>query len=71
MEEEKGMEITADSLLGEVIKRYPQTLPIFKKYGMPDYAVEKLPMETLAFFAGVHRVDLKKLLEKLNRAVAR
>ena len=62
--------ITADSLLGEVIKRYPQTVPIFKKYGMPDYAEERLPMEKLSFFAGVHRVDLEQLLEELNRAVA-
>jgi len=61
--------ITADSLLGEVIKRYPQTKAIFKKYGMPDYAEERLPMEKLSFFAGVHRVDLEKLLEELNRAV--
>ena len=61
--------ITGDSLLGEVIKRYPQTEAIFKKYGMPDYAEERLPMEKLSFFAGVHRVDLEKLLEELNRAV--
>jgi len=61
--------ITADSLLGEVIKRYPQTKAIFKKYGMPDYAEERLPMEKLSFFAGVHRVDLERLLEELNRAV--
>jgi len=62
--------ITADSLLGEVIKRYPETFTIFKRYGMPDYARERLPMEALSFFAGVHRVDLEKLLEELNRAVA-
>ena len=62
--------ITADSLLGEVIKEYPQTVPVFKRYGMPDYAEERLPMETLSFFAGVHRVDLEKLLEELNWAVA-
>jgi predicted RNA-binding Zn-ribbon protein involved in translation (DUF1610 family) len=62
--------ITADSLLSEVIKRYPETFTIFKQYGMPDYAVERLPMEKISFFAGVHRVDMEKLLEELNRAVA-
>ncbi|MFQ6034000.1 MAG: DUF1858 domain-containing protein [Candidatus Bipolaricaulia bacterium] len=62
--------ITADSLLGEVLKQHPETAPIFKRYGMPDYAAERLPMEKLSFFAGVHRVDLAKLLEELNRVVA-
>lgn len=59
--------ITKDNKLNEVITKYPQTREVFIKHGMPKY-VGRLPSETLEFFSRMHRVNIDKLLDELNRA---
>lgn len=59
--------ITDDMLLKDVIERYPQTLEVFQKHGMPHR--DNFPVASIRFFAGMHGVDLEKLLQELNSVV--
>jgi hypothetical protein len=59
--------ITKDSKLNEVITEYPATKDVFIKHGMPKYA-GRLPSEKIEFFCRMHRADMNKLLDELNRA---
>ncbi len=59
--------IVKDNKLNEVITKYPATRDVFIKHGMPKYP-GRLPSETLEFFCRMHRVDIKQLLDELNKA---
>lgn len=59
--------ITQKDKLNEIITKYPATRDVFIKHGMPKYA-GRLPSENLEFFSRMHRVDIKQLLDELNRA---
>jgi hypothetical protein len=59
--------ITEDMLLKDVIERYPQTLEVFQKHGMPHR--ENPPAASIRFFAGMHRVELEALLKELNDVI--
>ncbi len=68
-EKEIGM-IAKDMTIGEIIRRYPQTLPIFERYGLTCYECQIAEYEALEHGAGVHKIDVERLLEELNRVVA-
>lgn len=59
--------ITKENKLNEVITKYPAARDVFVKHGMPKYA-GRLPSENIEFFCRMHRVDITKLLEELNKA---
>ncbi|HLB70962.1 MAG: DUF1858 domain-containing protein [Candidatus Methanoperedens sp.] len=59
--------ITQKDKLNEIITKYPATREVFIKHGMPKYT-GRLPSENLEFFCRMHRVDIKQLLDELNRA---
>lgn len=60
--------ITKDSLLPEVIARYPGTRRVLDAYGLSGCGGPTGPSETVEFFARVHGVPLEKLLAELERA---
>jgi hybrid cluster-associated redox disulfide protein len=62
--------ITRDMTIGEIIRRYPQTLAVFDKYGLDCFECQIADFEALEHGADVHKVDVNKLLDELNRAVA-
>ncbi len=62
--------IAKDMTIGEIIRRYPQTLPIFERYGLTCYECQIAEYEALEHGAGVHKVDVEQLLEELNRVIA-
>ena len=59
--------ITQKDKLNEIITKYQATREVFIKHGMPKYA-GRLPSENLEFFCRMHRVDIKQLLDELNKA---
>ena len=61
--------ITKEMTIGKIIRHYPQTLPIFEKYGLTCYECQIAEFEALEHGAGVHKVNVEKLLEELNRAI--
>lgn len=61
--------ITKEMTIAEIIRRYPQTLPVFQKYRLDCSACQIAEFEELAHGAGVHKVDVDTLLAELNRAI--
>jgi hybrid cluster-associated redox disulfide protein len=60
--------ITKDMTMAEIVRLYPQTLEIFNKYGMDCLECQLAELEKLEYSAGMHKLDMDKLLEELNRA---
>ncbi|MBI5119133.1 DUF1858 domain-containing protein [Candidatus Poribacteria bacterium] len=63
--------ITADHLIGDVLKDHPQTLPVFRKYfGEGCFTCPGARLESIAFGALMHGLDANAVLEELNECIA-
>lgn len=62
--------ISKEMTIEEVIRRYPETIPVFRRFGLECMDCQIAAYEALEHGAGVHRVDAGRLIEELNRAVA-
>jgi len=62
--------ITGDMTIAEIIRRHPQTLAVFEKYGLACYECQIAEFEAIEHGAGVHKVDVDKLLTELNEVTA-
>jgi hybrid cluster-associated redox disulfide protein len=58
--------ITKEMLIADIIAQHPETLPVFKQYNLDCYECQIADLETLGHGAGVHRVDIDRLLASLN-----
>jgi uncharacterized protein involved in response to NO len=52
----------------EARRRFPATIPVFKRYGLADCGGDEGPEEPLAWFATVHRLPLEDLLRDVREA---
>lgn len=59
--------ITKDTILGEVITKYPKAMEVFFKYSLPCAMCQLASGETIEEAAKDHGVKLDKLLKDLNR----
>jgi len=59
--------ITKDMKISEILRRYPETLPVFESYGLDCYDCQIAEFEELEHGASVHKVDITSLLAELNR----
>lgn len=62
--------ITKDMTIEEVLRRYPRTAEVFRKFGLECMECQIAAFEEVEHGAGVHQVDVEKLLEELNRAIS-
>lgn len=62
--------ITKEMTIGEIIRQYPRTLEVFSRFGLDCFECQVADFEKLEHGAGVHRVDVEKLLEELNQTIA-
>ena len=60
--------ITKDMGLVEVLRRFPQTLPVFSKYGIHCIGCSMSAFETIEQGAQAHGINVKKFVEDLNKA---
>lgn len=70
----KKAKIHAEMKLGEIVKKYPETVGIFFKYGLPCAGCHIASFETLeegAMGHGIKGKNLEKLVEELNKATDR
>jgi len=63
--------ITKEMTIGEIIRLYPQTTAIFARYGLECNECQIADFEELAHGAGVHKVDIDRLLDDLNEIALR
>ena len=60
------IEITKDTIIGDILDMAPQTAPIFLSIGMHCLGCPSSRGETVAEACAVHGVDVEKLLEAVN-----
>ncbi len=65
----KKEKITTDMTFGEVMSKYPKTQEVFMKHGMACFGCAFAMQETVEQGAMAHGIDVKKLLEDLNKIV--
>ena len=58
--------ITKEMIIGDIIRKYPDTVQTFVRYGLDCYECQIADLETLEHGAGFHKVDIEKLLTELN-----
>jgi hybrid cluster-associated redox disulfide protein len=61
--------INKEMLIGDIVRRYPQTLAVFERYGLTCFECQIADYEALEHGADVHKVDVDKLLAELNQVV--
>lgn len=63
----KTKKITKEMTVGEVIKKYPKAVFTFIDYGLHCVGCPLAQDDTLEGAAKIHRLDLKQLLNDLNK----
>lgn len=61
--------IKPEMTIGDVLRQYPQTAKVFRKFGLECMDCQIASLEKIGHGAGVHKVDLDELLIELNRLV--
>lgn len=61
------MQITKDTLIGELLRVHPEKAQILMGFGMGCVGCPSAQMESLEEAAMVHGMDLTALLEALNK----
>ncbi|TSK08282.1 MAG: DUF1858 domain-containing protein [Geobacter sp.] len=62
--------ISKEMTISDILRRYPQTLPVFERYGLDCYDCQIAEFEQLEHGATVHKVDLDALVAELNRCIS-
>lgn len=65
------MAITKEMMIQEIVARYPETIPVFERYGLGCHGCLAAEFENLEDSSKVHSVRLPDLLRDLNAAQAR
>jgi hybrid cluster-associated redox disulfide protein len=61
--------ITKDMILGEVTRKYPETINVFLEHGLPCAMCHVAFHETIEEGAKSHGISVKKLVEELNKSI--
>ena len=65
----RKQKITKEMTFQEVLTKYPKTIEIFHKYGMYCIGCVLASQETIEQGAKAHGINIKKLIEDLNKAI--
>ncbi len=63
--------INKDMTISEVVAKYPRTIEVFLEYGMGCFGCGVAQFETLEQGASAHGINLKKLMEALNKKASK
>lgn len=61
--------ITSEMTFNEVLRTYPDTVKVLRKYGMNCFGCLGAEAESLEYGAVAHGVDLESLLKDLNEVL--
>jgi hybrid cluster-associated redox disulfide protein len=61
--------IDKDMNIEEIIRRFPQTIPVFRRFGIDCVQCQLSEYENLQRGAKVHGIDLQALLADLNDSI--
>ncbi len=63
--------ITREMMISDIISSYPQTIEVFRSFGLDCMECQIADYEEVEHGAGVHNVDIVKLLKALNDVIKR
>lgn len=63
------MRITAEMKIDNVVRRYPETVGVFSRYGVGCLGCSAAEYDDIAYGARVHGLNLEQLLRELNETV--
>lgn len=63
--------INKEMTIAEIVRRYPETLTVFEKYRLDCFECQIAEYEALEHGAGVHKIDIEKLLAELNDVICK
>ena len=61
--------VTKEMTIAEIVRRYPQTVAVFERYHLACLECQIAEVEALEHGAGVHKLDVERLLKELNEAI--
>lgn len=61
--------IDKDMIIGDIVRRYPQTLAVFERYGLTCFECQIADFEALEHGADVHHIEVETLLKELNAVI--
>jgi hybrid cluster-associated redox disulfide protein len=65
---ETKIDVTKDSIIGDVIKAVPEAKKVIEKYfGTGCFTCPGINMETIAFGATMHNMDPEKIVEEIRK----
>lgn len=64
------MEITKNMSISEIVEKNPQTIEVFRNYGMGCLGCSAARFENIEQGASAHGIDLGVLLTALNKMVS-
>ena len=62
-----GDSITEESVIADIIRVYPQTIPVLRSFGMGCLGCPSATAEPLKKAAEIHGVDVRELVDELNK----
>jgi hybrid cluster-associated redox disulfide protein len=62
--------IRKEMKIEDVLRKYPQTMPVFRRFGIDCAQCQLSEYEDLEHGARVHGIDLEALLRELNESAA-
>lgn len=63
--------INKDMTISEVVAKYPGTIEVFLEHGMGCFGCGVAQFETIKQGAMAHGIDLKKLMDALNKIISK
>jgi hybrid cluster-associated redox disulfide protein len=63
--------INKDMSINEVVRKHPETIPIFEKFGLGCVGCEAALFENIEQGAEVHGIDVETLITSLNSIIAK
>ena len=64
-----GDKITADSVISDIIRVYPQTIPVFRSFGMGCLGCPSATGEAVSKAAEIHGLNVDEILAGLNKVI--
>lgn len=61
--------ITRHMTIADILSSYPQTITVFREFGLSCQECQIADFEEIEHGAGVHHIDVEVLLRELNRAI--
>jgi len=64
-----GDKITAESVISDIVRIYPQTIPVFRSFGMGCLGCPSATGEAVSKAADIHGLNVNEILAGLNKVI--